>query len=931
MSKKSKTTAQVQPLSDNKRKAIIITAIILVAAIILTVALTLILRPATRTPADQTTPGSGSSSLPIRNGDFYYTGSDDTAYPKTAQYWSRKGYEAISGNTHNFSDLSGSDEVVMGIVTTATDGDGDTWDTVLEDLSAEGITDVTNPGKHDSELADDNVYMIATKTPSAASIFSDMITVSSGKSVKITVWLNTAQLKEGSKAVVMLQKNTTNAKSENWYAYNFEVEHDTTKEDAQGWQSLEFHIFNRDNSSKYLRLCIGLGNVYSGEEGLDLLPGTTEDDADQPIKGEGVLFIDDITYEEVTANEYRETVDGENIPEHSFKVLENEDIDEESIYLDWDVLDSKTPDVYTEAKDFADKEGGYSPFTNKDDFYKDIENSDDDGNATPDREETGFKIFALSHDGSTDRTGFRLNASMLALNNGTHHGINTEYNLWQKDYHHISFWVRVNQVNKLAKINIYVQSYNDQAEGEDKWENVDNGSWTAQVGSQEIDTDSNCGWVKYDIYLKPDTVQHEISVIVTLGSKDGYNDGELIPDGKLYITTPTYENISAKDYNNASSGTYSKKLDLIGDSYSPDITNGSFSTAGNNGDQPTSWTPVFAGDNMLYRDGKGNDEIPDLHRVKSAVEYGLKRNYTAADGNHGHDDAQNNVLYINNKKSTSFGFMSSSFTLNAHTVYSFSFLVKGDPYFYIFNNSATDDDGNTIARGDRVIAKVTSETAKPTETQQKALGFDYTTVPLQNDWQNYNVVLITGDESLSVRILLFNGSLDGTTLKTGEIYYDHVDMTNLGTYSMVDDPDLEEGEEAEKYVVNWSLNSSYELDGEALTIKDFLTGTQLKDLVAWGAYSPEDDEEIGENPENGALSGLVQSVPTESEWTEMLKVPESDDSDDDDSGNVTETESTPVDLGLLFSVISSVALVAALLVVIVVKIFRNKKNQNKAA
>ena len=74
MNKKTKTA--VQPLSENTRRAIIITAIIVVAVVILSVALALILKPAPNTPVDNNSGSTGSSSLTIRNGDFYYTGSD---------------------------------------------------------------------------------------------------------------------------------------------------------------------------------------------------------------------------------------------------------------------------------------------------------------------------------------------------------------------------------------------------------------------------------------------------------------------------------------------------------------------------------------------------------------------------------------------------------------------------------------------------------------------------------------------------------------------------------------------------------------------------------------------------------------------------------------------------------------------------------------
>ena len=784
----------------------------------------------------------------------------------------------------------------------------------MEDLQAEGITDVVNPGKPDADLEDDNVYIIAAKEPTTASILSDSFSVSSGKSVKITVWLNTAQLKGDSKAVIMLQKSTVSAKEENWYAYNFSIGHDAEKEDSNGWQQFEFHIFNRESSTKYIRLSIGLGNVYSGEGDNKLLPGETDDAANQPITGEGVLFVDNITYEEVTANDYRQTVDGTDIPEHSFKVIENEDIEDESQYLGWDKQNDDEVQTFGTSEQFTESGEEYFPFTDRDDFYKDADKS------TP----SGFTIYKVSHKGATQQpVGFRLNASALTNNGSTEgNGINTHYSLWQKDHHHISFWVRVTQVNKVAKVNIYVQAYNAEADGDDKWEDIDNGSWTAQVSSQEVDTDSNCGWVKYDIYLKPAAEEREISILVTLGSKDGVytqeqQDNLLYPDGTLYITSPAYEKISSKDYNNASGGTYAKKLDLIGVSATTSITNGSFSNLNNTAKQPTGWTPAFAGDNMLYRDGKGDAEIDGVSRTANSVEG--SRVARGFQQNHGWDDEQNNVLLINNAESTSFGYFSSDVTLSARSIYVLSVLAKGNgAHFYLL------DTDTSLDRSDRLLAE------GKTSDHESTLGQPVASSELDNEWTRYYIVVITGDESKAVRIALFNGSLDGKELNQGEVYFDQVEMRTLGSYSTADDPDWEEEQENKKYIVNWTMGS-YTLDGEDLTVKDLLTKEQIQSLVSVGALKLDE----GEEAEDGALSALLKgsdNLPTEDDWNEMLKVPEETNNDtDNDEDETAPAERTPIDWGLLLSVISSIALVAALLVVLVVKLFKNKKNQKKAA
>lgn len=899
-------------MTENTRRAIIITAIIVVAVIILSVALALILKPGQNTPSDNNSNSGGSSSLTIRNGDFYYTASDDTAYPKTAQNWSKYGYKAKTDSSHDFETISTNEKALMGVVTTATEGDGDTWDTVNADLQVEGISAI-NPGKHDSELEDDNVYMIATKEATTASILSDSFSVSSGKSVKITVWLNTAQLADGSKAVVMIQESTQSAMAKYWYAYDFDVEK-TDINDANGWTSREFYIFNRETSTKYIRVSVGLGNVYSGEEGLDLVG---DGDEKQPINGEGILFVDDITYEEVTANDYRETVDAPDAAQSTrFKVIENEDIEDESVYLDWDKQnDLGTDATFATSEEFQNSGEEYFPFTDRDDFFKDSTDDEDEAQ----RVASDFMIHKLVYDGANagKAVGFRLNASKLA-NVGAQQGIDTLYSLWSKDHHHVSFWVRVTQQNEVAEANIYVQTY-DSEKGE--WQDISNGSWTSIVTSKEIDSDANCGWLKYDVYVKPSAVEQEISILVTLGNKDSYTETEiekgLVPKGTLYITTPAYEKISARDYNNASSGSYAKKLDLIGVSASTSVTNGSFSSTDNTVTQPSGWSPAFAGDSMLYNDGKGDDEI-SIERKRSDVEGSqVMRGVSEELGYGDWDDEQRNILRIQNNVETSFGYYSNNITLSARTIYVLSVLAKGDnANFYLLNTDSSLD------RAARIIAK-----GKEITENESSLGQPVKHDELLNGWTRYYIAVMTGDESESVRIALFNGSIDGTSLNKGEVYFDAVQMITLGSYSTSENTEVED---AEKYIVNWSMGN-YALDGKNITIKDMLTKEQTELLVKVGALELEE----GETASDGALSALFgesKYVPSEEEWTEMMKVPEkNDDGDGDGDENETPAERTPIDIGLLLSVISSVALVAALLVVVVIKIFKNRKNQKKAA
>ncbi|MCH5159763.1 MAG: hypothetical protein J1F66_02810 [Clostridiales bacterium] len=857
-----------QPLSDNTRKLIIIIAIVLVAVIILSVALALILKTEEKTPAADSTDNSNSSTLPIRNGDFLYSNSDATGYPHTAVNWTKYGYKAQSGSTHDFEEITGSDNSLMGIV----DVSDDNWDKVAADIAPElpaGAT-LQNPQKHSDELDDDNVYMIYNKQATSASILSDSVSVSSGASVKITVWLNMSQVTSGN-AVIMIQKSATSAKEENWYAYDFTVKATApnSKEGENGWIGYEFFIFNREASTQYIRVSVGLGDVY------------------QDVNAEGILFVDDISYETVTADEYRQQVDNHSDDEVKnvyvpYKIIENEDIDDESQYAELEKAEGTESVIpFPTSQEYVD-EAKYSPFTNRDDFK--------DG-------ETGFTIYKITQKAnSSDITALRLK-DVLTLQSSP----------IDKDHYHISFWLRVEKTNGHAatKANVYIQKQ----VGDDEWEDLD--TFSAITTSQEIDTDDNCGWVKYDIYLKPSTADTDkISILFVLGHKDKYTESEInngeVPRGSLYVTSPAYEQISYKDYNNASSGTYVKKIDLVGNSASTSVTNGSFSDVNNTGKEPTSWTPVFAGDNAIYKDGKG-DELESAKKEYSLVAgSGINQVGSAV------DDAQKRVLQVSTN-GTNFGYISNDITLSARTVYVFSVVVKlvdaTNPYIYLVDNSKDREDA-IVARAEKADAD-----------GQRSLDhyFDYALEDSTEDvagWVRYYLVYVTGAESASVRIALFNGKIDDTEhFATGTILYDNVKMKSIGTYSFVED---EDNEDATNYLVQFSANSGYE--------------DAIEDLFG---KTDEDGKVVLEKDYNDILNGDSEILatlddnaftqPDEDTWNENSIIPEDEEDSDSGEEDTTTTTTSEVDWALLMSVISSVLMVAALLIVFVVKLFQRKR------
>ena len=879
----AKTTKQ--PLSDNSRKLIIIIAIILVAVIVLSIALALILKDDVKTPAEEGSGSNGSSNLPIENGDFKYYSSDDTGYPYTATDWTKYGYN----DGTSFKSISTNDKAVMGIINL------DEWDDVVNDLKDAGVTLASEKPKVHKTLEEvedreeNNIYMIHNREDFAASILSDQVSVSSGASVKITVWLNMSQVKSGN-VVIMIQKSSPTFPTQDYrYAFDYAIssERNDIEVDENGWQKHEFYVFNRETSSQYIKVSVGLGNAYDKEQ-----------------TAQGTLFIDDITYETVTANEYRVQVDEHTIDIKDdykpFKIIEDEEIEDEMKYFELKgELDAagKKIDAYESFEDYEkdEKDEGddaYLPFTKRDDFGID--------------ESTGFRIYKISQT-SKDAIAMRLVAK------GTNGNINLAPSPINKDHYHVSFWVRVkqNDGHQATNANVYVQKWDNNA-----WEDITKDSYNKPVAtfpeittSQDVDTDANCGWVKYDIYLKPSTAtEFEISILFVLGDRNGYTDDAvtdgMVPRGNLYVTSPAYEVISAKDYTNASTNnTTAKKINMVGDSANASVTNGSFTDVNNVGNQPSSWTPVFAGDNAIYKDGKGDTLGADKKEAHMIAGSGIVKDGTTI------NDSQGHALQVASN-GTNFGYISNDISLSSRTIYVFSVMVKGTPNIYLINTAKE-------TREQAIVAKLESTYTTEQKTKldnyfnEYSLGDGPLNDTNKNDeWTRYYIVYVTEAESVTLRLALFSGKIYDTEnfAKDNIVTYDNVKLNSIGTYSFGE----AENEEATHYPVKFTANNGYD--------------DAIKDL-----FGENTDGSLNTESEiYGIVGSNGMAQPTAETWLEMRAIPE--DKEDNDGNKEEEDKKTPteVDWGLLFSVISSVMLVAALLIVFVIKVFQARKHNRIA-
>ncbi|MBR2966195.1 MAG: hypothetical protein IKC52_01825 [Clostridia bacterium] len=807
--------------SSLKQRNTIIAIICVVAAIVIAVLTILTFVPQkVKKPADDPTINPGSSTLALKNGDFRYVVEGASAFPQGAQDWDKYTHQPKSGSLQGFTSIDTTEKVVMGVVDTLK------WDEVSADLTEEGIT-ATNPETHEEITSDDeegNVYMIATKTATNAGIMtSGSFTLSANASGKVTVWLNTEQLTEGN-AFVMIKRSNSSALDSFWYSYDFTITQ------QEGWQCYEFYVFNRTTSSQTIKCNVGIGNIYNGDN------------------AQGVIFADDIKFEtsDVTLNDYRELYNDGTAQKragYAITATTEDQVQTETLNL---VAANGTTNVSVlntlasnEVGSYLNEQsalfGGkvYSPFTPED----------------------GYTIYKLENDGTT--------TTPLALQ--LENNLNVVASATEADHIKITFWLRVYQnQNKLANANVLLKQLVD---GE--MQTVDAGSFTKSRTSQDIDTDYNCGWAQYQIFVKPADVQNVLNLVITLGAENGYNAGDAIPSGALYVTAPELEVISASDYNSSVSGNY-KKVDLIGSYASTTVANGSFSNTATSTQvgtfQPENWAPVFAGDNDLYKDGK-LDQITVPHSNDAISGSGIVKGYDQAPK---FDDSTKSVLRINNNVATSFGYASNNITLAANKVYVISFLTKGtgNTYAYLVDNSKERDQ-----------AVVASFEANLNTASKVDNGLFNRLDESENGWNRAYFVVVTGDESMTVRIALFNGSLDGTQTQQGEVFYDKVTLSTIGSYHVHDD-EIEFHNEA-GYKVFDELKTSIE------------------------------------------TSGNVEIV--EPDYDQIIEDANKEEDVKDDEEDKDQTIAPTVDWAVFFTALSSIILVAALLAVIVVKIFKKKR------
>ncbi|MBR2986094.1 MAG: hypothetical protein IKC58_05810 [Clostridia bacterium] len=843
----SKNTKTVKNPATWDKRAIWITAVVVAVVVIAIIIVASIFGNTTINPDNDGSNSGGSSSLTISNGDFLYTQSESTSLPYEAQDWVKKTYN--DGKT--FGDIEDEQKVVMGIVNT----NESVWADVESALAAKGL-DVSNPLTHsdkgvidqvaveEDEVDIANVYMIATKEATNASILSNSFSIPSLTSVKITVWMNAEQLGAGSIASAMVQRSSSTISSEKngntqyWFAYDLEIEKEVTS-GTNGWQKVEFFVFNRSSNSTSVRLNVGIGNVYGN------------------VASSGVLFIDDIQYETVTANEYRKHFDATNNLSYIIEAKDQKD----SVVTNYNwsnaselKVGTKTGvDAYLDTDAAKVKGEVYSPFVSTDKF-------------------------AL----------YQVNSTSKLTQNISLTGADGEDN-----YLHLYFWMRVVEQDQYPQASIADITLRDTSAPADK-----NLSKLANIAAvKDITEDNNCGWKQYHIYVKPDQDVTDAEVALTIEwAKTG-----LAHDGQMFVSALMCEVISDTDYAKATSNaTTNIKADMSKTHANTGVTNGTFGyLEDTNKTQPENWTPVFAGSNDIYQDGKGDETINGVVTTKDAID-----NKIMKVGAPSFDDAYGYYLAVTNKQATAQGFLSQSISLSAKSVYRISVLAKvegnANPYIYLVNKALAQAEEGTHA--DAIIGKF--ESVATNSDMDKLLM-----QPVQegNGWVRYYFIVETADAGVTVNVALFNGSIDGATLATGTVYYDQVTVEQLGSYTIGEDT---ENEDATLYQVKYSAKSG---SGYADLFETHFANVDGKTATM---------NTIEFNFDNAQVVRLADAE----KWEEMRTIPEEEEEvEDDDDHDHDHDHDHDFEWGLFASVASSIVLVVGLGAAIIVKLLRKKR------
>lgn len=731
---------------------------------------------------DEETTVTATDYQSIKNGDFEFgTSGDKVTYPVyTGINWTRYRDNSYStsavSSTKNSGIIDTSDEAYNDIAST-NNFPKNSDDTYWNPKTPESLGLGGNRYVYNEETAEDNpnedklctsgtkILMIHNVTATAGRgtaqkfVSSSSLTTSTGYA-KISAWVLTKDLKtiqDTTEYGAYISVNNTLSATRN----PFVVKNINTQ---GNWAQYVIYLETSDYVSSSYTVTVGLGFGSDTQK-------------DEYV--EGFAYFDEIHFEELDKDEFEAETQGAT--EYNLFTTTGEEVEADALKISQSAQtyvanENKNATVVKYVFSHLMDATAFEPTFSGD--YNKVFQHDKDGYAKG--ATSGIAEFnTLAIDGVTNPYGETAKTAYIKLSTPSSYTITSNvYAIGDGEY---------KQYNFLTNVSIKTTG---QPGAKIEVEEVKDDTASEVYGTVSVATDYNTystdekgqTWKKVSVFVKNDLgTTRYIRFKFTLGTTDnvfGAADYELT-QGYALFTGFEQRNLPENEYNVVSSQADYKSTITLGYEYpngpvedDDDETDYAFNaTTATKQDLQTKpangvsgYTGVVGGHTMV---GGENTDYASDNVVAGVVSSKYANAYSAL------SDAEKTAIanlagtteiqpvMIKNTASASYGYLGSQLSLTANTTTLISVQVKvlsGSAYVYLANADPLSYFGTLTVNEKPMMIKVTADN-QPTASDK---------------WVTVNFVITTGNENLSYRVELWNGTRDGATQEQGTVLFNNV-------------------------------------------------------------------------------------------------------------------------------------------------------------
>ncbi len=878
---------------------------------------------------DEETTVTATDYQSIKNGDFEFgTSGDDVTFPVyTGINWTRYRDNSYStsavSSTKNSGIIDTEDEAYNAIASTNNFPKNDD-DTYWNPKTPESLGLGGNRYVYDEETAEDNpnedklctsgtkILMIHNVTSTEGRgtaqkfVSSSSLTTTTGYA-KISAWVLTKDLKtiqDTDEFGAYISVNNTLSSSRS----PFVLKNINTN---GNWAQYAIYLKTSDYASSSFTVTVGLGFGSDTQK-------------DEYV--EGYAYFDEIHFEELDQDTFEQETEGAT--EYSLF-----DADGEAKTAD-ELKISQTSKTYVTNENanatvvkyvFSHLIAGteFEPVIAAQDYNKVFQHNKDEyaKGAT-----AGIDAFnALSIDGVTNPYGETAKTAYIKLSTPSSYTITTgTYEVKNGEYKQYNFLTNVNvQVSGQPGAKIEVEEVKDSAASEVY------GTVTVSSDYDTYSTDEKGQtWQKVSIFVKNDLgTTRYIRFKFTLGTTDnvfGAADYELT-QGYALFTGFNEKSLPEAEYNIASSSADHTSTITLGYEYPNGVTEdededtdyaftATTSTKQDLQTKPATgisgYTGVVGNHTMV---GGTETDYTSENVTAGIVSSKYANDYTSLTDDEKaaiaslKGDTEIQPIMIKNNLSASYGYLGSQLTLSANTTTIVSVQVKvlsGTAYVYLANADPLSYFGTLTVNETPLVVKVTADN-KPTANDK---------------WVTVNFIVTTGDEDISYRVELWNGSRDGNEQSQGTVLFN-----NVSTSTSVD-----------LAAFTAKMNADFvTTDADVKTVSYTRQPVTVKYTDADGneqTYTRTFDEEVvyTEYVKGASVVASYETIHAATELDETTTTDDDtsdDDSSDEDTTVTDNTATANVALQIVSIIISAVLLFVLIVVVIRMLVKKHKKVQ----